>query len=197
MTESYDLIIVGSGSGNALPAYLDGWKIAIVERDVFGGTCLNRGCIPSKMLVLPADVAETVRHGHRLGVAAHVDGVDWLEIRDRVFGRIDPIAAGGREYRATGNPDVTLIEGTARFVADHTFEVEIADGSRRTITAPKILLAAGARPMIPAIEGLDQVRYHTSDSVMRLEHFPRGSASSVAASLPSRWATSSPASARR
>jgi mycothione reductase len=172
MTDHYDLIIIGSGSGNSIPEFLAGWKIAIVERDVFGGTCLNRGCIPSKMFVLPADIAETVRHGHRLGVHAHVDGVDWVGIRNRVFGRIDPISAGGEEYRATGSPGVELLRGTARFTGERTFDVDMLDGSLRSISADRVLLAAGARPMIPPIDGLHEVRHHTSDSIMRLEHFP-------------------------
>ncbi len=172
MTETFDLIIVGSGSGNSIPDYLDGWKIAIVERDVFGGTCLNRGCIPSKMFVLPADVAEHVRHSHRLGVNASVQSIDWNGIRDRVFGLIDPIAAGGEEYRATGSENITLIRGTATFTGDKTFTVDCLDGSTRTISAPKVLLAAGARPVIPPIPGLEEGRYHTSDSIMRLDGFP-------------------------
>ena len=165
--DTFDLIIVGSGSGNAIPEYLADWKIAVVERGTFGGTCLNVGCIPSKMFVLPADVAEMARHGDRLGVASRVDGVDWPAIRDRVFGRIDPIAAGGRSYRATGSPNIELIAGTARFTGARTFNV---DG--RSITAAQVVLAAGARPFIPDIEGLDSVPYHTSDSVMRLEALP-------------------------
>jgi mycothione reductase len=167
VVDTFDLIIVGSGSGNAIPEYLADWKIAVVERGTFGGTCLNVGCIPSKMFVLPADVAEMARHGDRLGVASRVDGVDWPAIRDRVFGRIDPIAAGGRSYRATGSPNIELIAGTARFTGQRTFDV---DG--RSITAPQVVLAAGARPFIPDIEGLDSVPYHTSDSVMRLEALP-------------------------
>ncbi|MGH1504729.1 MAG: mycothione reductase [Acidimicrobiales bacterium] len=168
-TETFDLIIVGSGSGNSIPEYLSDWKIALIERDpTFGGTCLNRGCIPSKMFVLPADVAESARHGERLGVDTSFHGVDWPAIRDRVFGRIDPIAAGGRDYRATGTPNVTLIEGTARFVGERTLDV---DG--RILTAPHILLAAGARPSIPPIEGLETVGYHTSDTIMRLDDLPR------------------------
>ncbi len=172
MNEQYDLIIVGSGSGNSIPDYLDGWKIAIVERDVFGGTCLNRGCIPSKMFVLPADTAENVRHASKLGVNASVQSIDWIGIRDRIFGLIDPIAAGGEAYRATGSENITLIQGTARFTGDKTLDVDCLDGSIRSITAPKVLLAAGARPAIPRIDGLDEVRYHTSDSIMRLDDFP-------------------------
>ena len=110
--ERYDLIIIGTGSGNAIPDYLDDWKIAIVERDVFGGTCINRGCVPSKMFVLPADLADEARHSARLGLDMTVGGADWAAIRDRVFGRIDPISVNGREYRANGSQNITLIEGT-------------------------------------------------------------------------------------
>jgi mycothione reductase len=167
MTDSFDLIIIGSGSGNAIPESLYDWKIALVERGTFGGTCLNVGCIPSKMFVLPADVAETAKHGQRLGVHTSFDGVDWPAIRDRVFNRIDPIAEGGREYRATGTPNVELIQGTARFTGDKVLDV---DG--RTITAPLVIVAAGSRPTMPPISGLSTVRFHTSDSIMRLDALP-------------------------
>lgn len=165
--EQYDLVIVGSGSGNAIPHYLDDWKIAVIERDVFGGTCLNRGCIPSKMFVLPADVVEEARHSARLGVDVRFHGADWAAIRDRVFGRIDTIAANGREYRAEGSPNITLIDGTARFTAPSVIDVE---GTR--ITAPHILIAAGSRPTVPPIPGLVETGFHTSDSIMRLDALP-------------------------
>lgn len=166
--EHYDLIIIGSGSGNAIPEYLADRRVAIIERGVFGGTCLNVGCIPSKMFVLPADLALEAQHGERLGLSTTFDGADWAGIRDRVFGRIDPIAAGGEEYRATGSENVDLIRGTARFVGERTVEV---DG--RQLTAEQILIAAGARPWAPAIPGLADVGYHTSDTVMRLDTLPR------------------------
>ena len=166
--ETFDLIIVGSGSGNSIPSYLDDWKIALVERDVFGGTCLNRGCIPSKMFVYPADVAVAARTSSKLGIDTQFNGTDWSAIRDRVFGLIDPIASSGRDYRATGTPNVTLIEGTAAFIDEHTLDVE-----GRRITAPNILLAAGARPVVPPIAGLMETGFHTSDSVMRLPELPK------------------------
>lgn len=166
--ETFDLIIVGSGSGNSIPAYLDDWKIAIVERDVFGGTCLNRGCIPSKMFVYPADVAVAAQTSAKLGIDTGFHGADWPAIRDRVFGLIDPISSSGREYRATGSPNVALIEGTAGFVDSHTLDV---DGRR--ITAPNILLAAGARPVVPPINGLVETGFHTSDTIMRLDDMPK------------------------
>ena len=167
-TETFDLIIVGSGSGNSIPSYLDDWNIAIVERDVFGGTCLNRGCIPSKMFVYPADVALAAQSSAKLGIDTQFNGADWAAIRDRVFGLIDPIASSGRDYRATGTPNVTLIEGTAAFVDERTLDVE-----GRRITAPNILLAAGARPVVPPIAGLMETGFHTSDSIMRLSELPK------------------------
>ncbi len=165
--EQYDLIIVGSGSGNSIPEYLSGWRIAIVERGTFGGTCLNVGCIPSKMFVLPADRAVDARHGRELGIDTQFNGADWPAIRDRVFGRIDAIAAGGREYRAKGQEYVTLIEGTARFIDDRVLDVE-----GRVITAPNVLVAAGSRPVVPPIPGLVETGFHTSDSIMRLDALP-------------------------
>ena len=165
--ELYDLIIVGSGSGNSIPEYLADWRIAIVERGTFGGTCLNVGCIPSKMFVLPADKAYEAQQSAKLGIDTQFNGADWGAIRDRVFGRIDDISAGGRDYRATGTPNVTLIEGTAHFVAEKVLDV----GGRR-ITAPNILLAAGARPVVPPIPSLVETGFHTSDTIMRLDRLP-------------------------
>jgi mycothione reductase len=166
--EAFDLVIVGSGSGNSIPSYLDDWNIAIVERDVFGGTCLNRGCIPSKMFVYPADVALAAQTSAKLGLDTQFNGADWSAIRDRVFGLIDPIASSGRDYRATGTPNVTLIEGTAAFIDERILDVE-----GRRITAPNILLAAGARPVVPPITGLMETGFHTSDSIMRLPELPK------------------------
>jgi mycothione reductase len=165
--EDFDLIIVGSGSGNAIPEFLSSWRIALIERGTFGGTCLNVGCIPSKMFVLPADVALEAAHADRLGIDLTFNGADWPAIRDRVFGRIDPIAAGGRHYRESGTPNLTLIEGTARFVGERVLDVE-----GRRITAPHVLVATGSRPVVPPIPGLAETGFHTSDTIMRLDELP-------------------------
>jgi mycothione reductase len=167
-SQHYDLVIIGTGSGNSiLTPDFDGWKVAIVERGVFGGTCLNRGCIPTKMFVYAADLAETVRDASRLGVHAHVDHIDWKAIRDRVFGRIDPIAAGGEAYRR-GLPNVDVYAEDARFVGPKHIQV-----GESVITGTHIVLAAGARPFLPDIPGLEDVAYHTSDTIMRLDEVPR------------------------
>jgi len=149
----------------------DHLDVAIVEHGVFGGTCLNVGCIPTKMYVYPADIAEAIRHASRLGVDASLDKVRWADIRDRVFGRIDPISAGGREYRIDRSPHVTLYEGHARFTAPHRLDVERTDGTGNdAISADRIVIAAGGRPVVPA--AVAGVPFHTSETVMRLDAVP-------------------------
>ena len=165
--DEFDLIIVGTGSGNAIPPTLDGQRIALVERGRFGGTCLNVGCIPSKMFVYAADVATHVREAERYGVHARFEGVDWPGIVERVFGRIDPIVDGGERYRVQDCENITVFQGTGRFVDHKVLDV---DGQR--ITAEQFILAAGSRPFVPVIPGLDEVGYHTSDTVMRLPELP-------------------------
>lgn len=99
--ESYDLAIIGTGSGNSIldERYADK-RVAICEQGTFGGTCLNVGCIPTKMFVYAAEVAKTVNEATRYGVDARIDKVRWNDIVSRVFSRIDPIAAGGRSIGA-------------------------------------------------------------------------------------------------
>ena len=169
-TENYDLIIVGTGSGNSVVSSdMDGWRIAIVERWAFGGTCLNRGCIPSKMLVYAADVAESAGadNAPKYGVTTRFESADWPAIVRRVFTRIDPIVEGGREYRYS-LPNVTVYEGDAHFVGERTLQV-----NGMTITGERIVLATGARPFIPAVPGIDEVPFHTSDTILRVAHQPK------------------------
>ena len=169
-TENYDLIIVGTGSGNSvISSEMDGWRIAIVERWTFGGTCLNRGCIPSKMLVYAADVAESAANDNdpKYGVTTRFESADWPAIVHRVFGRIDAIVEGGREYRYN-LPNVTVYEGDAHFVGERTLQVNAT-----TITGDRIVIATGARPFIPAIHGIDEVPFHTSDTILRAAHQPK------------------------
>ena len=167
---SYDLVIVGAGSGNMLPAgEFAGWRIAVVESGRFGGTCLNRGCIPSKMLVHTADVAQAVRHAGRFGIAANWAGAGWPAIRGRVFGRIDPVHERAVGHRRSGRVGVFL--GEARFVAPKVLTVGDDE-----IRAGRFVLAAGSRPAIPAIDGLAGLPYLTSDTVMGLGRLPRSMA---------------------
>ncbi|MDQ2586320.1 mycothione reductase [Saccharothrix yanglingensis] len=165
----FDLVIIGTGSGNSIAdERFSGWNIAIVEKGVFGGTCLNVGCIPTKMFVHTADVAGAPASGARLGVDAHLDGVRWTDVRDRIFGRIDPISEGGRRWRAEENANVTVFAGTARFTGPKTLDT----GTGETITADRFVIAAGSRPVVPEVADIGTVGYHTSDTVMRLDALP-------------------------
>ena len=167
-TAHHDLMVIGSGSGNTfLDERFEHLSVAMVERGAFGGTCLNRGCIPSKMLIYPATVIRLAEEAATLGVDLRLDGVRWREIRDRTFGRIDPIAAGGEGYRR-GQEHVTVYGGQAAFVGDRTVDVVDPSGGVRRVAADRVVLAAGARPRIPAVAGLDEVPFHTSDTIMRI-----------------------------
>ena len=144
--EHFDVAIIGTGSGNSIldERYADK-RIAICEQGTFGGTCLNVGCIPTKMFVYAAEVAQTVRESARFGVDATLDGVRWNDIVSRVFGRIDPIAMGGENYRRS-SPHVTVYDTHTRFDRPqpdgrHTLRTEAGD----EFTADQVVIAAGAR----------------------------------------------------
>jgi len=164
----FDLAVIGSGSGNTLlTPELAEWRVAIVEAGVFGGTCLNVGCIPTKMYVYAADVAAAIREAAHLGVDGRVEGVRWTDIRDRVFRRIDAISAGGREYRI-GAEGITLFESEARFIGPK--RIALANGEQ--LTADHIVVAAGSRPVIPDVIVDSGVAYSTSNDIMRIEELP-------------------------
>jgi mycothione reductase len=168
-TEHFDLIVIGAGSGAEVSSAgaAHGWRVAVVESGPFGGTCLNRGCIPSKMLVHVADVARTVRRARLFGVDARIEAIDWDFIVERVFSEIDAEAAGIEEANRRAET-IEVVKGDARFVGSKLLEV---DGRR--LTADTIVIAAGSRPSLPEIEGLDGLQAHTSDDVMRLERQPK------------------------
>jgi mycothione reductase len=171
----FDLVIIGTGSGNSIlgPEFAD-QSVAIVEKGVFGGTCLNVGCIPTKMFVHAADIAEYATHGPRYGVDSELHGVRWADVRDRIFNRIDPIAEGGLSYRTSheDNKNVTVFQGVAKFTGVRTLAIDVA-GEVETITADRFVLAAGSRAVIPDVPGLAESGYHTSDDIMRLDTLPR------------------------
>ncbi|MFC0447296.1 mycothione reductase [Rhodococcus jostii] len=165
----FDLAIIGSGSGNSLPddRFADK-KIAILEEGTYGGTCLNVGCIPTKMFVYAAEVARTVTGSSKYGIDAQLEGVRWPDIVKRVFGRIDPISAGGERYRAEDSPNTTLFRGHATFVGPRTLDT----GTGEVVTADQVVIAAGSRPIIPDVVRESGVRYYTNEDIMRLPELP-------------------------
>lgn len=172
-----DIAVIGSGSGNSLVTEdLADRTFAVIEGGaVFGGTCLNVGCIPTKMFVHVAEVATAVEDGARLGVDATLDGVRFTDVRDRVFGRIDPISAGGEAYRRDAE-DVHLLRGRARFTGPRTLHVDLLDGGTEEVRAGQVVIAAGAHASIPdqlaQAADREDITLHTSDTVMRLPELP-------------------------
>lgn len=165
----YDLLILGSGSGNSLiTPYWDNKRVAIVDGGIFGGTCLNVGCIPTKMFVYPAQLADSVDDAKRLGVDLEITGARWEEIRDRIFGRIDAISEGGRRYRDIELENVDLYAEYAKFTSPKS----MVTASGQEITADQVVIAAGSRATLPDIPGIDLPQVHTSDTIMRVD-FPQ------------------------
>lgn len=185
--EHYDLIVIGTGSGNSIPEELNDRKIAIVEKGIFGGTCINVGCIPTKMYVYTADVVRELRNVGTYGIypiggaaAAQIPvagwRVDWKALQERVFGkRIDPISKGGEEYRrGDETPNITLYSDIARFTGERTLQIgDGKTGVATTITGDQIILATGSRTWVPPVIAESGVPYRTNDDIMRMEELPR------------------------
>lgn len=172
LVDTFDLAIIGSGSGNSLltPEF-DNRRVAVVESGAFGGTCLNVGCIPTKMFVYAAEVATTIRDSERYGIDSTLDHVRWPDIRDRVFGRIDPIAEGGKQYRIDGD-NTTAYLGRARFIGPRRLQIELNDGGTAQLQADQIVIATGSHTTIPTQLQDSGATLYTSDTVMRLEELP-------------------------
>ncbi|MCH7737948.1 MAG: dihydrolipoyl dehydrogenase [Chloroflexi bacterium] len=170
----FDLIVIGSGSGLEVSADVSdaGRSVAIIEEGPFGGTCLNRGCIPSKMLIHCADVMQTVQNAAAFGIHAKVESIDWPFIVNRAFEEVDADAAmierGNRQ-----SENIEVFKGRGRFTGPKTMVVDIPGAGEEELTADTILIAAGTRPWVPEIPGLDQTRYVTSDEALRLPEQPK------------------------
>ncbi|MDR1386888.1 MAG: mycothione reductase [Propionibacteriaceae bacterium] len=177
-TAEFDVVVIGAGSGNALVGGgFPGQSVALIDEGVpFGGTCLNKGCIPSKMLAHVGAVAHLIGQAPRLGLRQAPPEVDWPAVQRRVWQRIDPIAAAGQASRAEAE-GIELIRGHARFVDPHLVSVDLLDGGQRQVSGRSFVIATGSRPVIPDLAGLDHpavaARIHTSDDVMRLDRLPR------------------------
>lgn len=168
--EQYDLIVLGGGTGNvvAAAAAQEGVDVALVERGRLGGTCLNRGCNPSKQLIQRANVAATVRNADQFGVNASLNDIAFRDIIDEVAEEMTQLAESKAE-RARKNDYITFYQAEGRFVDKHTIEVNTDNGTGgEQISAERLVLAGGSRPMIPeSIGGTDQVDFLTSTEVLK------------------------------
>jgi len=167
--QTFDLIVIGAGSGlNISSAAAEmGMKVAIVEKGPMGGTCLNRGCIPSKILIESADVAETIRKSCLFGINSKISSIDFKKITSRAYHIVDK-EAKEIEEAIIENKNTTLFKAEAKFIAERTLKI----GSE-TIKGNKVVIAAGTRPFVPNLEGLKDVDYITSDEALRLKKQPK------------------------
>ena len=170
MTEHYDAIVIGTGqAGPSLAVRLAkaGKKTAIIERKLFGGTCVNVGCVPSKTLIASARAAHVARHGADYGVM--IEGsvrVDMVRVKARKVAVVKQSNEGLSKWlKSTVN--LTVIEGHARFIDDHAVSV-----NGMTLEAPQIFINVGGRPMVPDIPGLSKIDHLTSSSIMDVDTLP-------------------------
>lgn len=169
--KEYDLIIIGSGSAtNLLDALISRnpkIKIAIIDKDEPGGICLTRGCIPSKLLLYPAEIVRTIEEAEELGVEIEIKKIDFSKIMNRMrtlIGKdIDSIREG-----LSSSPNIDYYHALAEFVSPYTLKVE-----EETVKSNMIFLCLGSKAIIPPIEGLESAGYLTSDTVLNLESLPQ------------------------
>ena len=166
----FDLVIIGGGSGNSIISReFSHLSIALIDDgEHFGGTCLNAGCIPTKMFVHVADVASDALGAGRFGLELPTAHVDWLAIRDRVFARTDALSAAGFRNRDEKIPNVTVFR--ERFVFESRHVLASARGLR--IRGERVVIAAGSRPRPLRVASEPDQRIHDSDSIMRIEALP-------------------------
>ncbi len=167
--KKYDVIVIGSGSGGIIldEAYRAGLKVAYVDRGPLGGTCLNVGCIPSKMLIYPADRVMEIREAHKLGIDAKIENIDFQAIMRRMRKPIDESLShmrAGLQYAK----DLDFFEAEGHFIDKYTLEVE---GEK--LRGEKIFIVAGARPAIPPIKGIEDLDYLTNETLLQLTELPK------------------------
>ena len=167
--ERFDVIVIGSGSGMlvASAAVEQGLRVALVEHGKMGGTCINVGCVPSKMLIYPTDVIAAVKESGKIGVHAAVESVDFGNIMGRMHALVDE-DSGHQASAVEATSSMVWFKETGEFISDYTMQV-----GNRTITAATIFIASGARHASPPIKGIDKIGYLTSDTALELQQPPK------------------------
>jgi len=170
--KEYDVIVIGSGSGLSIvyKALSEKARVALVAREYLGGTCLNVGCVPSKLLVYPADRIMEIEEAGKLGVTAPIKSIDFKGIMERMRAHVQRGVSFLREdITSAENLDFYEVEG--RFIGDYTLKVQ-GEKIDEQIKGRKIFIASGARPLVPPIKGLQDVAYLTNETLLSLERLP-------------------------
>ncbi len=167
--EKYDVIVVGSGAGMrvASNALQKDMKVAVIDHGLMGGTCLNNGCLPSKMLIYPADVIRTLQDARAVGIEGSINRIDFQKIMSRMRSVVES-SKKAIEDSVRSSEKLTWYKDNSEFIGDYTLKV-----GDKTITAPRIVIASGSRELIPSIPGLKEVGYLDHITLLNLEKLPK------------------------
>ncbi len=166
--KKYDIVVIGSGCGMIIAdeAAAHGKKVAVIDKGPLGGTCLNLGCIPSKLLIYVADRAIEIQEAGKLGIEAEIKGIDFGAAMERMRKSVKE----SQDYIRKGiekTKNLDLYEGQGHFVADYTLEV-----NGQQVKGDRIFIACGSRPFTPPIKGVDGVDYWTNEHVLQQTERP-------------------------
>jgi dihydrolipoamide dehydrogenase len=168
--KEYDFILIGTGSGMEIASALlednKNLKAAIIDKDEPGGICLTRGCIPSKMLLYPAELMRLVERLDDFGISVDLKNIDFQKVMQRMRATINGDISNVRQG-LSHSKNIDYYNNAAEFVAPYTLRV-----SSETITSKMIFLCTGSKPLVPSIEGLEKVPYQTSDTILKADHLP-------------------------
>jgi pyruvate/2-oxoglutarate dehydrogenase complex dihydrolipoamide dehydrogenase (E3) component/uncharacterized membrane protein YdjX (TVP38/TMEM64 family) len=174
-----NLIVIGGGAGGLVSAYIAAVvkaKVTLVEAHKMGGDCLNYGCVPSKALIKSAKLARQMRHGAQYGLSNTTPAFRFKAVMQRIHDVIAAIEPHDSVERYTGL-GVEVLQGYAKIINPWTVEIALNDGGKQILTTRSIVIAAGARPFVPPLPGLDAVGYVTSDTLWdtfsRLDDVPK------------------------
>ena len=164
MAKQYDVIIIGTGAANIIAdaALRQHKHIAIIERGAFGGTCLNRGCIPTKILVTAANRLREIEESARIGVNVSGVTLDWEKVSARLHEKVGESSAVEAYYAQF--PEIAIYKGTAAFTGKKTIRVTLNAGGTADLEGEQIFIGTGARTKIPKLPGLEEAGYVTSES---------------------------------
>jgi len=168
--KEYDFIVIGTGSAMSIVSAIvqenPDVKVAVIDKDEPGGICLTRGCIPSKILLYPAELVKTIERAGEFGIRTDLKNVDFQKVMERmrtlIYADINRIRQG-----LSSSKNIDYYTATAEFIAPYTLKV-----GDNTVTSKTIFLCTGSKPVIPAINGLEKVGYHTSDTILRINRLP-------------------------
>lgn len=170
------IAVIGSGGAamaGAIKAAESGAKVMLIERGTIGGTCVNIGCVPSKIMIRAAHIAHMRRTSpFDEGIAACEPAIDRTRLFAQQQARVDELRHAKYEAILEANPNIELVRGEARFRDGHSLLVRLADGGEREVVFDRCLIATGARPVIPPISGLKDTPYWTSNEALASDRIP-------------------------